>query len=426
MKSTQKTRKPISTTFMRRFPGVCAGQGAAQRQAQSKRVSPSHAMWRSIIGLLALALAVTVAHAQASLHYLGTISAINGNTLTVKTAQGDQTVIVPSTAQLMRIEPGQLSLSAAVNMTFSELAVGDRVLVNLDPKASTPQAVRIIAIKHEDVEKRQEAEREDWKLHGVGGLVKSVDPTTGAIVIEEGSGPVTKALTIQTTKNTVLKRYAPASVNYDLARPAPITAIHPGDQLMARGPQSANGTEMTAEEVVSGSFRNISGIVTSLDPANSTMVVKDLATKKPVTIHVPADVQMRRLPERMAQFLAMRLKRDGGAQTGPGAYAGAASRGGRFTRGGEGRMGEGGQGEMNPEQVLSRAPSIHLNDLKKGEAVMLVSTSGTSDVTAITVVAGVEPLLQAPASQDLLASWSMNTSAPSGGEGMGAGGGTDQ
>jgi hypothetical protein len=45
---------------------------------------------------------------------------------------------------------------------------------------------------------------------------------------------------------------------------------------------------------------------------------------------------------------------------------------------------------------------------------MLVSTQGGSDVTAITVLAGVEPLLEAPASQDLLSNWSMGSGAPEG------------
>lgn len=63
---------------------------------------------------------------------------------------------------------------------------------------------------------------------------------------------------------------------------------------------------------------------------------------------------------------------------------------------------------MNPQQILSRAPAITFSDLKKGDAVMLVATPGTSEVTAITLVAGVEPLLRAPESQDLLSSWSMN------------------
>jgi hypothetical protein len=57
--------------------------------------------------------------------------------------------------------------------------------------------------------------------------------------------------------------------------------------------------------------------------------------------------------------------------------------------------------------MLSRAPAIQLADLQKGEAVMVVSTEGTSDVTAISLLAGVEPLLEAPAASNLLSNWSM-------------------
>ena len=69
----------------------------------------------------------------------------------------------------------------------------------------------------------------------------------------------------------------------------------------------------------------------------------------------------------------------------------------------------------DPEQMLSRAPTIQIADLKKDDAVMIVATDGSTGVTAITLVAGVEPLLQAPAaSQSLLNNWSM------GGGGQGA------
>ena len=367
------------------------------------------AEWRAATGILvALLLAAAMVHAQAAPHLLGTVTAIGGDAITVKTAQGEEKVETPSTAKLLRIEPGQTNLSAAVPMQFSELAVGDRVLVNLDPNASSPQALRVIAIKQSDVEKQREQEKEEW-AHGVGGLVKSVDPATGTIVLAAGAGPKPIMVTIHTTQATILKRYAPASVSYAMARPAPFDAIHAGDQLMARGVKNADGSQMNAAEVVSGSFRNISGTVSSVDAANSTLVVKDLATKKQVTIHVTPETQMRRLPERMAQFLAARLK--GGMGGGRGGEAGGAATRSTMRSGGE--MGQGG-GAMDPQQLLSRAPVIHLADLQKGEAVMLVATQGDADVTAITFVAGVEPLLEAPASQNLLANWSMGSSAPSG------------
>jgi len=247
----------------------------------------------------------------------------------------------------------------------------------------------------------------------VGGLVKSVDASGGVIVLTTGAGPTLKTVTVHVSAATVLKRYAPASVRFDLAQPAPISEIHAGDQLRARGAKNADGTEIAAEEVISGSFRNISGTVISTDAASSTLVVKDLATRKQVTVHITPDGQLRRLPDRMAQALAARLK---GTQSGA-ANAPAAAPSDPQSAGGQQRVGSGqwagqgaGQGSGDPQQILSRAPAIQLTDLQKGEAVMLVSTDGTADVTAITLLAGVEPLLESPAaSRDLLSNWSMGS-----------------
>ncbi len=241
---------------------------------------------RSVAGVVALAAlllaAAPVAHAQL-MRYLGSITTIDGNTLTVKTDAGDvHQVQVPTTAILKRIAPGQTDLTKADPLDFGSLAVGDRVLVTLDPNitSGTPQAARIIAIKQADVTKKQEAENAEWS-QGVHGLVKSVDTATGVIVVTTRIGPLTKDVTVNTTKATVLKRYAPGSVAFDQAQPAPITAIHPGDQLSARGTKNADGTAIAADGVVTGTFRSIPGTVISIDTAASTVTVKDLSTKKP-------------------------------------------------------------------------------------------------------------------------------------------------
>jgi ABC-type siderophore export system fused ATPase/permease subunit len=66
--------------------------------------------------------------------------------------------------------------------------------------------------------------------------------------------------------------------------------------------------------------------------------------------------------------------------------------------------------------MLTRLPPIQITDLKKGDAVMLVATDGTTDFTAITLLTGVEALLEAPAaSQALLNNWSMGSGAPDAG-----------
>ena len=396
-----------------------------------------------IVGLFASA---TSTLAQPPARFVGSITGITANTLTVKTDAGDQRQFdVPSEAVIKRIAPGEKDLSKAETISFSDLAVGDRVLVKMDAGATapTPEAAQIIAVKAEDLAKKQQKDRESWQRNGAAGLVKSVDPGTGAIIVTTGAGATAKTVTVHTNKATILKRYAPGSVRYDQAQPAPLDSIHAGDHLHARGTKSADESEITADEVVSGSFRNIAGTVASLDPANSTFVVKDLATKKTVTIHITPEAQMRRLPDRMAQMLAMRLKGGTPGPTGPpqasspgapggpsgsggppaGApgggqrgWNGSGSGGGAWNGAGGGPNGPPGSGD--PQQMLSRAPTIQLSDLQKGEAVMLVSTEGVNDVTAITLLAGVEPLLEAPAaSQNLLSNWSMGSG---GAEGAGA------
>src|SRR5579863_5313086 len=208
-------------------------------------------------GLVALALLAAFAplsHAQTPpaqtpvTRYLGTVTAISGDALTVKTDAGQvNTVEVPSSAQLKRITPGQTDLSKAEALDFASIAVGDRVLVNLDPNltGSTPQALRVIAIKQADVAQKQQTEAAQWN-QGVHGLVKSVDAAAGVIQVNVRVGAVTKEVAVNTTSATVLKRYAPGSVRFDQAQPAPIASIQTGDQLWARGTKSADGTSIAA------------------------------------------------------------------------------------------------------------------------------------------------------------------------------------
>lgn len=364
----------------------------------------------ALAGLAVMLAAAGIAQAQAVTRFLGSITAISGDTLTVKTDKGDvQQVQVPSSAQLKRIAPGQTDLSKAEALDFSSLAIGDRVLVNIDPNATggTPQAARIVAIKQADVTKKQQAEAAEWTA-GVHGLVKSVDAASGAIVVNTRAGAVTKPVTVNTTKSTTLKRYAQGSVSFDQAQAAPISAIQPGDQIFVRGTKSADGTSIAAEGVVSGSFRSIAGTVISTDTPGLTVTVKDLATKKPVTVHVSADAQVRRLDDRMATMIATRLKGGQGGQGGGGQRQGQG--------GGQRSFSQSGGGGGDLETILERAQTIQLSSLQKNEAVMIVATEDSTGVNAIKLLAGVEPLLEAPEAQDLLASWSLNQGAPDAGQ----------
>jgi hypothetical protein len=371
------------------------------------------------LAALVLSLALSLgAQAPTAARLVGSITAISGNTLTVKTDAGEEhQVSVPDGAVLKRVEPGQKDLSSAATITLGDLAVGDRVLVRLDANStSTPQAAQqIIAIKAADMAQKQQKDREDWQRRGIAGLVKSVDATSGVITVSTGAGPTAKMVTVKTTKATILRRYAPGSVRFDQAQPAGIDTIHAGDQLRARGEKNADGTEIAAEEVVSGTFLNLSGTVAAIDVAGSTVSIKDLATKKQVTIHIGPDAQMHRIPDQMAQFIAARLK-----GTAPSGMAGGQRPAGQAAGGGSGSGRGAGGGGGDPQQFLNRTPVIQVSDLQKGQAIMVVATDGTGgssgDVNAVMLLAGVEPLLEAPAARDLLSNWSMG----GGGEGAAA------
>ncbi len=211
------------------------------------------------------------------------------------------TVQVPSTAQLKRIAPGQTDLSKAETIDFASIAVGDRVLVNLDPNATAGDGqrrrrLRVIAIKQSDVAKIQQAEAAQWS-QGVHGLVKSVDAASGVIHRQHARGsrqqkrsrstpPVPRTQAVRTGLGQFRSGAAGADHRHPARRPD-----------VARGTKSADGTSIAADGMVSGSFRSIAGTILSTDTSASTVTVKDLATKKPVTVHITcrrADAAARR------------------------------------------------------------------------------------------------------------------------------------
>jgi hypothetical protein len=74
------------------------------------------------------------------------------------------------------------------------------------------------------------------------------------------------------------------------------------------------------------------------------------------------------------------------------------------------------RGNMDFQDMLERMPPLALADLKAGDAIMLSSTNGTdpSQVTAINVLAGVEPLLTAApqGGQQIFGSWNFDIGLP--------------
>src|SRR5260370_10562516 len=342
------------------------------------------------------------AQASAPARPVGTIKSISGDTITLTTDAGnDVTVLVDEVTRLVRIAPGKKDLKEAAPIQLQDVQAGDRILVRgkLTDDGKSVLAASIIAMKKGEIAEKQAREREEWQKHGVGGLVSGVDVANRTITIAPPVIGEKKNIAIHLSKDAVLRRYAPGSIKFDDAKPAPIDQIKPGDQLRARGTGSADGSELAADEVVSGTFRNIAGTISALDASAGGLSIQDLATKKLVTVKITAESQFRKLPPRMAQRIARRLKgipADGpppgssGAALGPGAG------------GSEGTGRSGGSGPLDLQQAINRMPAAFLTDLQKGDAVMIVATEGRPGgvPVAITVLGGVWPILQAPPSSD--------------------------
>jgi hypothetical protein len=382
---------------------------------------------------------------------VGAVKSINGNVLVLTVdSGGDVSVTVASNAKIVQVAPGKKDLKSATPIALTDLQVGDRVLVRgrASDDAKTMMAVGVIAMKRTDLDAKKAQDRDDWQKRGIGGLVSAVDPATGTITTSTGAGAAAKTVAIHTTKSTVSRRYAPDSVQFDDAKPAPLDQIKPGDQVRARGTKSADGSEFAADEIVSGTFRNLAGIITAIDASAQTISLTDLISKKPVVVKITAQSQLRKIPTQMAQMIAFRLKGAGAAaavgapgggsagaggaagQNGAGAAGGGSSNSGAPNGGapnggqrpgGEGVAGNGaagsggaGGGRGDFQQIVNRLSASSLADFQKGDAVMVVSTQGTDagGVTAITMLGGVEAILAAApagnaAQAMMLSPWSL-------------------
>ena len=356
-----------------------------------------------------------------SVRVVGTIQAVSGVSLTILSDTGGSSEVrIEDATRLLQIEPGKTDLQGATPLSFAELQAGDRVLVRgaLAEDGRTIRAASVIAVKRAAIAERQAAERAEWQ-RGVGGLVRSIDPSALAISLTTNSLSSSKEVLVHFTKDTILRRYATDSTRFATARLAPLSEIQPGDQLRARGARSEIGSEFNAIEIVSGTFRSIAGTILSSDAATNTLVVQDLASKTAVTVKISPDSQMRKLSAQFAEGLAARLHGPSGG-TGPPQTPAAQSvppQGASNPQQGYGPGAtQGRSAALDFQQMIARMPSATISDLQKGDAVMVVTTQGNGrdPLTVITLLGGVEPILRASPKDMILSPWSLGGGEPSG------------
>ena len=348
----------------------------------------SLAMWVGLSSVLrGSALAQVGATAPAAGRQIGTVKAVAGNSLMLTTDGGQPVSIsVAEGARILQLAPGSTSLKEAQSIALTDIAVGDRVLVTgkAGADASSFEASRVVLMKSSDIAQKHAMEQEDWQKRGVGGIVSAVDAGTGTLTITEGA----KKVAVKTSDKTKFRRYAGDSVKYEDAKPGSFAQLQAGDQLRVRGAKSTDGASIDADEVISGSFQHLAGTIATLNVSSGTITLKDLATKKAATVKITANSSVHTLPPEAAAKFARRAKGDA-SQEPPGQAKS------------ENAAEEGRTAGADLSQLVSRLPNETLADLKVGDAVMIVASQpdpGSSMVTAVTLLSGVEPILAATAS----------------------------
>ncbi len=320
------------------------------------------------------------------------------------------TVNLSGKTQYKRMPLGEKSLTKATDISLADVGPGDRVWARWRAGADqkTEPTPQLVVMSKADITKLQEQERAQWRRRGVSGIVASVNPSTQEITVSSRTlMGVAQAVIIPVTDKVLMRRYPPDTIpKYSEAKPSKLEEVKVGDQLRALGDKSADGTHLTAEEVVFGTFKIVGGTVTAIDAAANQIKINDLTTKKPLTIILKPDSVLRRFPENAAAMFG-----GGGAGPGgPGAGAGGAGAGQKPPAQGQqpaprpqgagpggpqgGGARPGGGGTM--ADMLERLPTISINELKVGDTIIMSSLAGAdpTQFTAISLVSGIEPLLQ--------------------------------
>ncbi len=327
----------------------------------------------------------------------GDVVSIDPAAVVLKTADGELNVSLTDKTEYKRVPPENPVLKAAVPAVLTDIGVGDKLLVtgmmSADKKSLPAKSVYLMT--KSDIAGRHQKDKERWATRGISGRIKAIDPNTKQITVEvRGLGAATSVV-LTPKENAKFLRYAPNSVTYSEAVASKVSDIAAGDMLRAVGDRSADGASFAAEEIVTGAFQTHAGTVKSVDAAKNEVVITELQSKKDVTVSLASTSVLKKFPEQMAQMMAARQA--GGGAGGPGA-AGGGQMQMRPAGGGQGGPGGPGGGPRGGiDEMLERFPTITAADLKVGEMIAISSskTASLDRITAIKLLAGVEPFIRA-------------------------------
>lgn len=237
----------------------------------------------------------------------GDVTAISDGKIALTTVDGPIEVIIVSASVFKKVTAENLSLKGAVASSVSEIAVGDKLLVSglvaEDKKSITAKTVYLMS--KSTIAERNSKELEDWRNRGTTGRVASVDPMTNAITVTVGSGMMAREVAVKPDQATEFMRFSPDSNDFAKAKKSSIAEIEKGDEIRVLGNRNADGSEIAAEKVVTGSFSQTGGTIKSIDIEKGQITIQEVWSKKVVTISVLPVSVLKQFPAEMATRLAM-------------------------------------------------------------------------------------------------------------------------
>lgn len=350
-----------------------------------------------------------VAQSQAPGRVLGEAAApaTAEGVLLVKDQSGAQWAVkLDESGEVVMVAPGAKDLSGAAPYALARIKAGDRLLARgaADESAKLLLARSIVVMSKDAIEASTAKEQSEWRVRGIAGTVESVDPAAGKVLLK-AAGNGQRVWTVAVAPGASLLRYSDESVRFADAKPATLADIRPVDQMRVVGERDEQAGVVTAEKIVFGSFRTLGGEITSVDPRKSQITIRDVQTKKQVVLVLSAASNLRRMP----QFGNGRP-----AMMGPPGAGGGPPGAGFAPPSGAMPSGMPGMRRPDLQQMLDRMPAASINDLKPGDAVIVSAgrTGGPQPWPVVSLVAGVDSLLRAPAAQvsQTLGNW--NTELP--------------
>jgi hypothetical protein len=324
-------------------------------------------------GVLAAALAAAALPGRDNVvGELASLSSAAQRLVVRKDGGGELTVSYDEHTAFLRTRPGATSLEGATAMPPAELAAGDRLLCRgtLDGSGARLSANRVVVMTRGDVEARRQREREDWQRRGIAGVVSAVDPVTHEISVRITQNGALKTVVVGAgAPAVVFRRYAPASVRFSETCPGSFADVATGDQLRVLGNHSADGTRVVAEQIVSGAFRVVRGVVSDVDAAKGKLVVRDGSRGGGlVAVAVGPDTLLRRLPPMMVA----RLLRAAEGPTAGAEGSGGSSPAGRAAPAASGGGWAGAGRAPDPDEALDRLPPATLAEMSKGDEIAVL------------------------------------------------------